>query len=122
MRRGAFAERGHRGGLSFLAVTQSFFEFKRSLNTVSRGIKRVNQYVPCFECGHFVRRSPSQIRQAKHIFCSRYCQARFYQRETYQGSHKCVNQRAFGVSLTIAKAFAYEVDPWQISKREVAPA
>lgn len=101
-----------------MAVTQSFFEFKRSLNTVSRGIKRVNQYVPCFECGHLVRRFPSQLKQAKHIFCSRNCLERFYQNRTYQVSHKSVNQRAFGVSLTVAKALAYEVDPWQISKRE----
>jgi hypothetical protein len=101
-----------------VSLTQPFNDFKRSLNLVSRGIRRVNQYVPCHECQKLVRRSPAQLRQAKHVFCSVTCKTRFYNRERYHQLQVSVNQRAFGVSLVVAKALAYEVDPWQLSKKE----
>jgi hypothetical protein len=62
-----------------------------------------------------VRRFESQRLQAKMIFCSRKCKVLYY-----QGLIKPVNQSAFGVSLTIAKAFASGIDPWAISKLEAA--
>lgn len=94
---------------------ESFHEFKKSVDAVSRSIKRVNLYVPCAFCGKFVKRYPSQRAQSKMIFCSKNHRAVYY-----QGLHKSVNQRAFGVSLLVSKSLSLGVDPWTLSKREVS--
>lgn len=97
-------------------MVQSVSDFKRSINQVSKGIKRVNSFVPCAVCGKLVRRYPSQRDQAKRIFCSRKHMT-FY----YQGLHEWsnYNQHAFGVSLAIAESMLLGVDPWSLSEKRI---
>jgi hypothetical protein len=92
--------------------SQSFYDFKRSLNVVSRAAKRIDSFVPCAYCFKMVRRYPSQVLPAKLTFCCRYHRVLYY-----QGLHKPVyNQHAFGVSFVVAKAIVSGVDPWTVAK------
>lgn len=91
-------------------------EFKQSCKTASKHIKRVGLYVPCANCGKFVKRYPSQRAQAKLNFCSRRCTAVYYQH-----LHKPAIQHAFGISLHIARAIALETDPWSLVHPEAEP-
>lgn len=97
-------------------------DFKRSVNFVSRAIKRIDSFVPCHFCGRRVRRYPAQIAQARNIFCSV-----LHKNLYYQGLSKGVNQKAFGVSKLVAEALVSGVDPWTLrqwvsKKGEAVPA
>jgi endogenous inhibitor of DNA gyrase (YacG/DUF329 family) len=94
---------------------QTVADFKRSVLAVSKAVKRINTYVPCVNCGKYVKRYLSQRVQAHHSFCCRKCKVVYY-----QGLHEWSNyhQHAFGVSLVVAESLLCGVDPWMLSKRE----
>lgn len=97
-------------------MVQSVADFKHSVVAVSKAVKRINTYVPCVNCGKYVKRYLSQRVQAKRIFCCRKCKVVYY-----QGLHEWsnYNQHAFGVSLIIAESMFLGVDPWTLSKRRL---
>jgi endogenous inhibitor of DNA gyrase (YacG/DUF329 family) len=98
-------------------LEQSVADFKRSVQAASKAVKRINTYVPCVNCGKYVKRYLSQRVQAKRSFCSRKCKAVYY-----QGLHKWsnYNQHAFGVSLVIAESMLLQVDPWSLAEKGAA--
>lgn len=94
--------------------------FKQSCNQVSRAFTRIGRYVPCEICGKMVKRFPSQLDQAKHIYCSLNCKQIHYVK-AYQEKKNCYENaklpHSIGISFLAGKALITGVDPWTLAAK-----